>query len=48
MSSHVADGDVAIPPKVYARRWKTLLALLPADAPIRAMLEERIKEADSP
>jgi cytochrome c-type biogenesis protein CcmH len=30
-----------------ARRWKTLLALLPADAPIRAMLEERIKEADS-
>ena len=23
-----------------ARRWKTLLALLPADAPIRAMLEE--------
>ena len=31
-----------------ARRWKTLLALLPADAPIRAMLEERIKAADSP
>jgi cytochrome c-type biogenesis protein CcmH len=30
-----------------ARRWKTLLALLPADAPIRAMLEERIKAADS-
>lgn len=30
-----------------ARRWKTLLALLPADAPIRAMLEERIKEAES-
>ena len=29
-----------------ARRWKTLLALLPADAPIRPMLEERIKEAD--
>ena len=25
------------------KRWKTLLALLPADAPIRAMLEERIK-----
>ena len=31
-----------------ARRWKMLLALLPADAPIRAMLEERIKAADSP
>lgn len=31
-----------------ARRWKTLLTLLPADAPIRAMLEERIKAADSP
>ena len=28
-----------------ARRWKTLLALLPADAPIRAMLEGKIKEA---
>lgn len=27
------------------QRWKTLLALLPADAPIRSMLEERIKEA---
>ena len=31
-----------------AQRWKTLLALLPADAPIRAVLEERIKAADSP
>ena len=31
-----------------ARRWKTLLAMLPADAPIRAQLEERIKEAESP
>jgi cytochrome c-type biogenesis protein CcmH len=30
------------------RRWKTLLALLPADAPIRTQLEERIKEAESP
>ncbi|OFX00950.1 MAG: c-type cytochrome biogenesis protein CcmI [Alphaproteobacteria bacterium RIFCSPHIGHO2_12_FULL_66_14] len=28
------------------RRWKTLLALLPADAPIRPMLEERIKAAE--
>ena len=29
-----------------ARRWKTLLGMLPADAPIRAMLEARIKEAE--
>ena len=28
------------------KRWKTLLALLPADAPIRPMLEERIKAAE--
>jgi len=28
------------------QRWKTLLALLPADAPIRPMLEQRIKEAE--
>jgi cytochrome c-type biogenesis protein CcmH len=28
------------------KRWKTLLALLPADAPIRGMLEERIKAAE--
>lgn len=27
------------------QRWKTLLALLPADAPIRGMLEEKIKAA---
>ena len=27
MRTHVADGDVAIPPKVYARRWKTLAVL---------------------
>ena len=39
-----AAGDKAS----AARRWKTLLALLPADAPIRAMLEERIKAAESP
>lgn len=31
-----------------ARRWKTLLALLPADAPIRGQLEERIKAAETP
>ena len=29
-----------------ARRWKTLLALLPADAPIRGQLEERVREAE--
>lgn len=29
-----------------ARRWKTLLAMLPADAPIRAMLEQKIREAE--
>jgi cytochrome c-type biogenesis protein CcmH len=28
------------------RRWRTLLALLPADAPIRPMLEEQIKAAE--
>jgi cytochrome c-type biogenesis protein CcmH len=29
-----------------ARRWKTLLSLLPPDAPIRDILEQRIKEAE--
>src|SRR5207253_1234741 len=29
-----------------ARRWKTLLSLLPPDAPIRGMLEQKIKEAE--
>jgi cytochrome c-type biogenesis protein CcmH len=29
-----------------AQRWKTLLALLPPDAPIREMLQRRIKEAE--
>ena len=29
-----------------ARRWKKLLSLLPPDAPIRAMLEEKIKQAE--
>jgi cytochrome c-type biogenesis protein CcmH len=32
--------------KDAARRWKTLLALLPPDAPIRGMLEQKIKEAE--
>jgi cytochrome c-type biogenesis protein CcmH len=29
-----------------ARRWKTLLAMLPSDAPIRGMLEAKIKETE--
>jgi cytochrome c-type biogenesis protein CcmH len=29
-----------------AQRWKTLLALLPPDAPVREMLQQRIKEAE--
>ena len=29
-----------------ARRWKTLLSLLPPDAPIRGMLEAKIREAE--
>jgi cytochrome c-type biogenesis protein CcmH len=29
-----------------ARRWKTLLAMLPSDAPIRSMLEAKIKETE--
>ncbi len=37
-----AHGDKAD----AARRWKKLLALLPPDAPIRAMLEEKIKQAE--
>ena len=37
-----AKGDKA----AAARRWKTLLALLPSDAPIRGMLEAKIKETE--
>lgn len=37
-----AHGDKA----EASRRWKKLLGLLPADAPIRAMLEKKIKEMD--
>jgi cytochrome c-type biogenesis protein CcmH len=29
-----------------AKRWKTLLAMLPSDAPIRGMLEAKIKETE--
>ncbi len=36
-----ASGDKA----EAARRWKILLTLLPPDAPIRGMLEQKIKEA---
>ncbi|WP_421995618.1 c-type cytochrome biogenesis protein CcmI [Reyranella sp.] len=32
--------------KAAAARWKTLLSMLPADAPIRGLLEQRIKEAE--
>ena len=39
-----AAGDKA----AAAKRWKTLLALLPSDAPIRPLLEQRIKEAETP
>ena len=28
------------------KRWRTLLALLPPDAPIRAMLKQKVKEAE--
>jgi cytochrome c-type biogenesis protein CcmH len=37
-----AQGDKS----AAVKRWKTLLALLPGDAPIRSMLEARIKEAE--
>ncbi len=33
--------------KAAAARWKTLLSMLPPDAPIRPLLEERIREADA-
>ncbi|MFO1079792.1 MAG: c-type cytochrome biogenesis protein CcmI [Reyranellaceae bacterium] len=38
-----AVGDKA----AAARRWKALLSLLPPDAPIRELLEQRIKEAEA-
>ena len=37
-----AKGDK----QAAARRWKTLLAMLPNDAPIRGMLEAKIKETE--
>ena len=41
-AADLAKGDKA----GAARRWKTLLALLPSDAPIRGLLEAKIKEAE--
>jgi len=41
-AASLANGDKP----AAARRWKTLLGLLPPDAPIRAMLESKIKEAE--
>jgi cytochrome c-type biogenesis protein CcmH len=41
-ASSFAAGDKP----AAAQRWKTLLALLPPDAPIREMLQQRIKEAE--
>ena len=34
--------------KAAAQRWKTLLSMLPPDAPIRPLLEQRIKDAETP
>jgi cytochrome c-type biogenesis protein CcmH len=42
-TASLAAGDK----KAAAQRWKTLLALLPADAPIRPMLEEKVRETES-
>lgn len=41
-AASLAAGDKA----GAARRWKTLLEMLPGDAPIRGMLEEKIKETE--
>jgi cytochrome c-type biogenesis protein CcmH len=41
-AASLASGDKP----AAARRWKTLLSLLPADAPIRGMLEQKIREAE--
>ncbi len=37
-----AEGDKP----AAVKRWRALLALLPSDAPIRAMLEQKVKEAE--
>jgi len=41
-AASLAQGDKP----AAVRRWRTLLALLPPDAPIRQMLEAKIKEAE--
>jgi cytochrome c-type biogenesis protein CcmH len=41
-ATDLARGDKAD----AARRWKTLLTMLPPDAPIRGMLEAKIKETE--
>ncbi|MCA0301652.1 MAG: c-type cytochrome biogenesis protein CcmI [Proteobacteria bacterium] len=33
--------------KAAAQRWKTLLSMLPPDAPIRPLLEQRVREAEA-
>jgi cytochrome c-type biogenesis protein CcmH len=44
---YLGAADFAKGDKVGAvRRWKALLALLPPDAPIRGMLEQKVKEAE--
>jgi cytochrome c-type biogenesis protein CcmH len=44
---YLGAADFAKGDKVAAaRRWKTLLGMLPADAPIRGMLEAKIKESE--
>jgi cytochrome c-type biogenesis protein CcmH len=41
-AASLASGDKP----AAVKRWRTLLALLPSDAPIRAMLEQKVKEAE--
>ena len=41
-AASLASGDKA----GATRRWKALLSLLPPDAPIRDMLQQRLKEAE--
>ena len=41
-AASLASGDKP----AAVKRWRTLLALLPPDAPIRAMLEQKVKEAE--
>ncbi len=43
----LADDGHSAKDQAAERRWKELLARLPADAPIRGMLELKIKEASA-